>query len=63
MTEEAQLFYESQIFWDEKRPVTTDILKRLSLVSLSVCLGKEDEYSCLFGRDSDCEPEQLELIA
>jgi SAM-dependent methyltransferase len=63
MTEEAQLFYESQIFWDEKRPVTTDILKRLSLLSLSICLGKEHEYSRLLAHDSDRQPEQLELIA
>ncbi|MCT0200629.1 N-6 DNA methylase [Synechococcus sp. CS-1325] len=63
MTEEAQLFYESQIFWDEKRPVTTDILKRLSLLALSICLGEEQEYSRLFCHDSDHQPEQLELIA
>jgi hypothetical protein len=63
MTEEAQVFYESQIFWDEKRPVTTDILKRLSLLSLSVHLEKDNEYGRLFGRDIDRQPEQLELIA
>lgn len=63
MTEEAQLFYDSQIFWDEKRPITTDILKRLSLLSLAVCLGREVEYSRWFGRDIGRQPEQLELIA
>jgi predicted RNA methylase len=63
MTEEAQVFYESQIFWDEKRPVTTDILKRLSLLLLSVDLEKDQQYGRLFGRDIGCQPEQLELIA
>jgi hypothetical protein len=63
MSEEAQVFYESQIFWDEKRPVTTDILKRLSLLSLSIHLERDREYNHLFGSDNDQQPEQLQLIA
>jgi len=63
MSEEAQVFYESQIFWDEKRPVTTDILKRLSLLSLSIHLERDREYNHLFVHDNDQQPEQLQLIA
>ncbi|MDQ6962260.1 MAG: N-6 DNA methylase [Mariprofundaceae bacterium] len=37
-------FFESMIFWDEKRPITIDILRRLSLKEVSKELGKLDQY-------------------
>jgi hypothetical protein len=40
----AQSFYGSMIHWDEKRPVTVNILKRLSIVKLSSALGRAKEY-------------------
>jgi hypothetical protein len=40
----AQEFLQSMIHWDEKRPITADILKRLSLRKLAVLLGWEQDY-------------------
>jgi len=41
-SEVAKQFFESFIFWDAKRPITVDILKRLDLVALARELGAED---------------------
>jgi hypothetical protein len=43
-SEPAQQFFESMIFWTDKRPITSEILKRLNLSALSVELGCELEY-------------------
>lgn len=40
-SEAARQFLESFIFWDAKRPITIDILKRLDLVALARELGEE----------------------
>ena len=40
----ALRFLESIIFWDEKRPITIDILRRLSLRSVADELGLKDSY-------------------
>ena len=37
-------FLDSMIFWDEKRPITIDILKRLSLKAVAKELGILDSY-------------------
>ena len=37
-------FLESMIFWDEKRPITIDILKRLSLKAVAIELGALENY-------------------
>lgn len=37
-------FLTSMIFWDEKRPITIDILRRLSLKSVSRELGSLEQY-------------------
>ncbi len=37
-------FFESMIFWDEKRPITTDILRRLSLQKVAQELGELEHY-------------------
>ena len=42
----ARAFFRSMIYWDEKRPITVHILKRLSIRKLAAELGREDEYSC-----------------
>lgn len=41
----AREFYESMINWDEKRPITVEILKRLSLEKVAAVLEKQDSYS------------------
>jgi len=37
-------FLDSMIFWDEKRPITIDILKRLSLKAVAIELGVLQKY-------------------
>ena len=37
-------FLDSMIFWDEKRPITIDILRRLSLKSVATELGILEKY-------------------
>jgi hypothetical protein len=43
-SEAAQAFFHSMIHWDEKRPITVEILKRLSIRKLAAALGRENEY-------------------
>lgn len=40
----AQEFFSSMIYWNDKRPITIDLLKRLSLQKLASKLGREKEY-------------------
>lgn len=40
----AQDFLTSMIFWNDKRPITTELLKRLDLRLLSRTLGLEEQY-------------------
>ena len=42
-SEAAQEFFKAFIFWDAKRPVTIDLLKRLDLLALAKELGSEKE--------------------
>lgn len=42
-TPAAQDFLKSMIFWDEKRPITVDILKRLDMAKLAKSAGRSDE--------------------
>lgn len=42
--DEAQRFYRSMVFWEDKRPITADLLKRLSMRSLAACVGRLEEY-------------------
>ncbi len=48
-SEAAQAFFQSMIHWDEKRPITVEILKRLSIQKLAAMLGCEEEYSRFTG--------------
>lgn len=43
-SEAAQEFYSSMIFWADKRPITIDLLKRLSIKKLAVHLGQGKTY-------------------
>jgi hypothetical protein len=50
LTSQAALgFYESNVHWDEKRPVTVGLLKRLSLRKVADALGHGDKYSRFAG--------------
>ncbi|MFZ4790427.1 MAG: SAM-dependent methyltransferase [Candidatus Competibacteraceae bacterium] len=40
----AREFLESMIFWDEKRPITAEILRRMSLKALAKELALEEQY-------------------
>jgi len=41
-SEAAKEFLRSLIFWDSKRPITTNVLRRIDLVALAQQLGKSD---------------------
>jgi hypothetical protein len=49
----AQEFLRSMIFWDEKRPITVELLKRLDLKALSVELGMDQVYTAFARRRRD----------
>ena len=62
----AQAFYRSMIHWDDKRPITVDVLKRLSIHKLAAMLGRERDYAC-FTRHNNlvrdgCGAQPLPLI-
>jgi hypothetical protein len=40
----AQAFYGAMVFWEDKRPITVDLLKRLSLRKLARASGRLTEY-------------------
>lgn len=40
----CQEFIESMIFWDNKRPITVDLLKRIDLAKVADAIGKGAEY-------------------
>jgi hypothetical protein len=41
----AQELLSSMIHWDEKRPITVDVLKRLNLRELAKKLGRQEDYA------------------
>ena len=43
-SEPATQFYSAFIFWDAKRPITTDLLRRLDLRAVAKTLGLEGEF-------------------
>lgn len=55
----AQEFLRSMIFWDEKRPITVELLKRLNLKALSVELGMEQVYTAFARRRRDRQSEAV----
>ena len=54
-------FLDAMIFWDEKRPITADILRRLSLKAVAKELGVLDQYLLWTGATQDITFGQLEL--
>lgn len=62
ITSEPSLeFFESMIFWDEKRPITIDILRRLSLKAVAREIGLLERYMELAGAIQVNTSGQLEL--
>ncbi len=53
-------FLESMIFWDEKRPITTEILRRLSFKEVAHELGEFDKYLLWVETDLSASTGQLE---
>jgi len=59
-SDEAQEFLNSMIYWADKRPITVDILKRLSLRKLARVLEREKEFDCFSASNSNAkEPARL----
>ncbi len=50
----------SMIFWNDKRPITVDLLKRLNLAALAKALGRETEYQA-FAKHPEPQQQQLAL--
>tara|TARA_R110002049_G_scaffold222886_1_gene394514 strand:- start:696 stop:2249 length:1554 start_codon:yes stop_codon:yes gene_type:complete len=64
-SEEATAFLNSLIFLDSKRPMTVDVLRRLSLVELARALGRLDELQKVCQSDimdDDGNDTQLSLL-
>ena len=57
----AMEFLESMIFWDEKRPITVEILRRLSLKEVARELGELEQYHSLIESQSAGFAGQMEL--
>jgi hypothetical protein len=53
----AQEFYSAFVFWDAKRPITADLLRRLDLRRLAEELGLETEFNACVG-----QPERSLLV-
>ena len=49
----ARSFYNAFVFWDSKRPITADVLRRLSLRRLAEELGLEEKFNAFFGGPDD----------
>jgi Methyltransferase domain len=54
-------FFESMIFWDEKRPITIDILRRLSIKAVAKEIGILDQYLYWASTNHFSSNGQLEL--
>jgi hypothetical protein len=46
-------FYNAFVFWDNKRPITADLLRRLDMRQLAKELGSEDEFLTFFGTQEE----------
>ena len=54
-------FLESMVFWDEKRPITTQILRRLSIKEIARELGEIEKYQRWAEDQQTSYADQLEL--
>jgi hypothetical protein len=59
----AREFFSAFIFWDAKRPLTVDVLKRLDLLALARELGMEDKMTHFLARmNPSCSKGQQSLF-
>ena len=56
-SEVAQAFLGSLVFWDDKRPITIEVLKKLNLRALAAEVGREVEYAGHARRRRDLQAE------
>jgi len=49
----VQSFYNAFVFWDSKRPITADLLRRLDLRQAARELGSEREFNACFGEQEE----------
>jgi hypothetical protein len=54
--------YHSFIFWDEKRPITVDLLSKLDLLELATRLGLEEEYMRFVSYNPHTEVHKKQLL-
>lgn len=57
----ATQFFNAMIFWEDKRPITVEVLKRLNIRRLACVLGRENLYLS-FVAQSQTEAIQLRLL-
>ena len=61
-SEPAQCFLSSLVFEDSKRPITVDILRRLSLVNVAKMTGRIDELTeCMLSESDSLDSRQRQL--
>jgi hypothetical protein len=59
----ATEFFQSMIFWSEKRPITVELLKKLDLSKLAAELGRKSEYDRFLMEASGPLFDQVEAAA
>ena len=60
--ESTQRFLRSLVFFDSKRPITVELLRRLDLEAIAVALGEGELFKKLFSDSPFCvlqKPQQL----
>lgn len=60
-SEPAQEFYDSMIFWSDKRPITSELLRRLDLRKLAKELSVENKYEFFTRRSAKLLPAARQL--
>ena len=59
----AREFFSAFVFWDAKRPITIDMLRRLDLSALACELGSEDTLASFHAKKQKAQPQrQAELF-
>lgn len=60
-SEPAQKFLRSLVFWDSKRPITIDVLRRLSIVELARRMGRMDTLLSFVQPESPHDESEVQL--
>ncbi len=56
-------FLSSLIFWDSKRPITVDVLRRLDLLALAESYGRRSDVESLLETEETVEPSRQKTLA